>query len=284
LIDSYVNLTEGLLRAFNLVWLLKILTKYKVLGVEQEIQAPLSGDILFMSRPDAILQDKSTGELGIWSIKSTSRWDEIKELENKVDVQGLSESWAVETLTGQKVSWVQMFYIITGSKEKTEDGPIHISPAVYGWFKESGFSTTEISPSYTKGWKRFSATEEFEGGLQGWIDYLSKDGKTLEALFVCPPAWFRNSESIEEWKESTLYQEDKIRVASQNYSVLRMNGYQDRILREYFPMFRGSCIRFRKKCDFFSLCHGTAGEVDDPLAHGFQWRKGNHPVEMEGLK
>ena len=119
LLATYKDLIEGFLIAFSKLWLPKILEKYLVIGVEEEIEAALSEYITMGARPDAILGDKVKGEIGIWSIKSTSKWNDARELENKFDSQGHSEAWITEqNLEGRKVQWVQLFYIITGPRER----------------------------------------------------------------------------------------------------------------------------------------------------------------------
>lgn len=303
LIHHYLELCEGLLRAFVLTWLPKILTKYTVLAVEKEITTPLSVDINQMARPDAVLEDKVTGEIGVWSIKSTSRWDDLRELESRVDTQGLSEAWAVEAGTkidGKdiKVSWVQMFVILTGDKEETPDGRIHNSPVNTGWYKETGLGSPELAHSYWwkgadgkkhglgKGWAKFNPAESYAGGIAGWIADLAARKiqpdlpEPISGLFHLPPASYRNPEDIQSWKMQTFYQEDQIRGASTTWnSPYTSEDTRERILQQFFPQHRQSCIYLRRKCAFFQLCHGTAGESDDPLANGFKWREVNHPQE-----
>ena len=296
---SYGNLIQGLLEDFRLVWLPKILTKYNVLKIEQEADAWISEDILMMARPDAILEDKSSGELGIWSIKTTSRWNKIKELENKVDIQGLSETWTAEQALGKEIKWVQMFYILTGPKEDTPDGPIHNSPAYQGWVKEEGFGS-KLAHSFQwkdtggkiqrlgKGWRKFDVALEYKGGIPQWIFDLHSNkiqpeaGKVLEELFVCPPAYYRNPQDIEEWRQSTFFQEDKIKISSSSYNDPNVSSEtKDRILLKVFPKHRSSCIRFNRQCEMYPLCHGTAGEQEDPFNNGFKWREVNHPQETQ---
>lgn len=59
-------------------------------------------EILFLSRPDAILRDKSTGGLVVYSLKTASSWTETNDKQAKYDDQGISELIAVEKfMSGQ---------------------------------------------------------------------------------------------------------------------------------------------------------------------------------------
>jgi hypothetical protein len=299
IIQHYLDLSEGLLRAFAHVWLPKLQTKYAILCVEREITAQISTDIHQMARPDAVLGDRASGEIGVWSIKSTSFWDDLRELESKVDTQGLSETWAVERgEVAPKVAWVQMFVILTGDKEETPDGKIHSSPVVRGWFKETGLGPPELAHTYRwktadgkwhtlgKWWAKFNPAESYAGGIAGWVADLAARkiqpdlSEPISGLFHLPPAHYRNPADIANWERQTFYQEDRVRVAAEVWNdPTTSDESRDRILLEFFPQHRQSCIYLRRKCAFFQLCHGTAGEAEDPLANGFKWREVNHPQE-----
>ena len=305
LVNTYRQLTEGLLRAFYALWYPRLRAKFQVVGkAEQEMSAWLNGEeagIVHMSRPDAVLRDKASGEYGVWSVKTTSFADDSElELEYRTDTQGMAEMWAAEKFFEAKMSWSQLFVIHTGAKEKTEDGPIHVSPAYQGWYKDDGLGSVQLAHSYWwkdgqgkrrglgQAWKRFAVAEMYEGGIAGWITDLAagkiqpEAGNPLEGLFFLPPAFYRREETIEEWRKSTLYQEDRIKVSSNAYhdeAVSEEN--KDFILLDTFPQHRSSCIYMRRKCSFYQLCHGTAGEQDDPFSHGFKWREINHPQEKE---
>ena len=302
LVDAYLQLQEGLLRAFWFIWYPRLSARFQIVGTpEQEMLAeiqPRSG-ILHMSRPDAILRDKSTGEYGTWSLKTSSFNDQAAlELEYRTDTQGLSEIWAAEQYFNHKLSWAQMFFIHTGAKEVVEGGHLHTSPVYQGWFKDDGLGSVQLAHSYwwkdpmgkKKGlgqaWKRFNVAEMYEGGIERWITDLQagkiqpEAGNPLEDIFFCPPANYRNPADIEEWKKSTLYQEKEIRWAAGMYNNIEVEDeMKDQILFNIFPQHRGSCIYMKRKCSMYQLCHGTAGEAEDPFSNGFKWREINHPQE-----
>ena len=51
---------------------------------------------MFMSRPDALLLEKSSGQLYLQSFKTTSGWDVRRARDAEHDMQGLSEGVEVE--------------------------------------------------------------------------------------------------------------------------------------------------------------------------------------------
>ena len=306
LVNAYLQLLEGLLRAFYSIWYPRLKAKFQLIGpAEQEmtvwLDTAVPSSIAHMSRPDAVLKDKASGEYGVWSIKTTSFSDDAElELEYRTDTQGMAEMWAAEKFFETKMSWSQLFVIHTGQKEKTEEGPIHLSPAYQGWYKDDGLGSVQLAHSYwwkdaqgkKKGlgqaWKRFAVAEMYEGGIAGWIADLQagkiqpEAGNPLESLFFLPPAFYRREESIEEWRLSTFYQENNIMFQSESYHSEEISDeVKDVVLLETFPQHRSSCIYMRRKCPFYQLCHGTAGEAEDPFQHGFKWREVNHPQEIQ---
>ena len=144
----------------------------------------------------------------------------------------------------------------------------------YSWnegFRGSG----NIDPAVA--YKELSRFQKSGGGK-----IQPEAGNPLEGLFFLPPAFYRREESIEEWRKSTWYQEDRIKVSSNAYHDETVNEEnKDFILLDTFPQHRSSCIYMRRKCAFYQLCHGTAGESDNPFEHGFKWREINHPQEGE---
>lgn len=305
IIQSYADLTEGLLRAFEKIQYPKLKAKFQLVGpAEQEMTAFLMDGVAHMSRPDAVLKDKMKDEYGVWSLKTTSFSDDAElELQYRTDTQGLAEMWAAEQFFKTKMSWSQLLIIHTGAKERIADGTgegvsIHLSPVYQGWYKDDGLGTVQLAHSYwwkdavgkRKGlgqvWKRFNVAEMYTGGIAQWIEDLAAGkiqpevGNVLEGLFLLPPAYYRREESIQEWRLATGYQENHLRIWSEAYhNECIPDDTKNEILHSYFPQHRSSCIYMRHKCDFYQLCHGTAGEAENPFDHGFKWREINHPQE-----
>jgi len=104
-------LVEALVRAYARRRLRPLLVEYEVLEVEREGQWQLHAphginehsiaywgdpDLWFMSRPDALLRDRTSNQLYLQSFKTTASWDVRKERDAQHDMQGLSEGVEVE--------------------------------------------------------------------------------------------------------------------------------------------------------------------------------------------
>jgi hypothetical protein len=138
LVTEQRNLVEALIRAYSRRRLLPLLEEFEVLEVEREGEwllsewAPIatdvckcghqeyvheksvgcnecfcdefsgtSGQLWWMSRPDALLRHKVTNDLQIMSFKTTGAWDVRKERDALRDMQGLSEGVEVERRLGE---------------------------------------------------------------------------------------------------------------------------------------------------------------------------------------
>lgn len=100
-VDEQRALTEGLLRAYAKAGLPALLEHYRVLEVEREDVWPAftfsnGTQVDFQSRADALLQERSSGDLYVDSLKTAASFDYRKDAENRHDVQGLSEAAVVE--------------------------------------------------------------------------------------------------------------------------------------------------------------------------------------------
>ena len=165
-------LIEALIRAYAARQLKPLLHNYRVLEVEREDQLPMGlvrlGDhkrpLVWMSRADALLQERTTGDLYIQSFKTAASWDRRRSAENHHDVQGLSEMAAVEARltswaaalkdgTGEEVpAWfaelyaahghtppvmgVRMEFLLKGERREDKWNPgrwVQWSPLIRGW-------------------------------------------------------------------------------------------------------------------------------------------------------
>lgn len=91
-----VALTEGLIRAWYYVEAPQIISRFRVVEVEKEINIPLTPDIMFQSRCDSLLQDVQDSSYFAYSLKSAKQWSERQEKSYKRDLQGITEIWSIE--------------------------------------------------------------------------------------------------------------------------------------------------------------------------------------------
>ena len=126
-------LIEALLWAFYYHTLRVFLETYEVLWVEKEITEIVAGRprYMMMSRPDAIVRSRETGELVVISWKTIDSVTNWRRLFFKQDLQGMMEAWYSEqflnSLAGreefppnQTVSYVQTIYLVKGKRTRKD--------------------------------------------------------------------------------------------------------------------------------------------------------------------
>lgn len=130
--DEQCALVEGMLRAYAVSQLPALLEEFEVLEVEREEcwqmdewgsisaypeikQAGPVHELWFMSRLDALLLEKSSGDLYVQSYKTSGGWDSRKSKQNEHDMQGLSELASVENRLARW--WTQLHAENSGNVE-----------------------------------------------------------------------------------------------------------------------------------------------------------------------
>ena len=97
-------LVEALVRLAGLRIVPKLLEQYEVLEVERMDKEKIVSDpefsVLWRSIPDALLLSRADGELYVLSWKTTTEYDQRRDQDARVDMQGLSEPWALEQRLG----------------------------------------------------------------------------------------------------------------------------------------------------------------------------------------
>ena len=90
-------LTEALVRAWAMKEMLNISSRYKVLAVEREVTPiEIIPGVWFQAKVDMELQEIASGDLFNYSLKTCKTWSERNEASYKNDLQGITETWAVE--------------------------------------------------------------------------------------------------------------------------------------------------------------------------------------------
>jgi len=96
--EEQAALVEALLWSFALFSLPSFLATYRVIWVEKEVTKSVAfgppddeSEILFMSRPDAVVQDFATGEVAVISWKTIDSITDFRRRFYKHDLQGLME-------------------------------------------------------------------------------------------------------------------------------------------------------------------------------------------------
>lgn len=182
-LDDYLyreqaSLVEGEVRAYARRRLKPLLTQYEVLEVEREGEWTLSEaivpdsimgrdipEILFMSRPDALLRDRESNQLFLLSFKTTGSWDHRKEKDAQHDMQGLSEGVEVERRLGEW--WQRITYEAPPWAQGQDPKLDGCSPAVFKYLRTQDAAPRILGIRYEyllKGerWKDPTLTARFQ--------------------------------------------------------------------------------------------------------------------------
>ena len=257
----------------------------------------------WQSRPDAVLRHRGTGDLHILSAKTVNEWKPWKDWSYQIAMQGVSEIPGVEQDLGERISMVEMEYLLKGQRKKEKDSGIYItwSPLIRGWVQrgitpdqdryawrykwkdpETG-KQRQLIKGGGEGWTRYEPFAEDGMGIEKWLELLAsgtmepQTGENpLELQFLCRPI-SRKGEQIEEWKISTVGQERDIALAPKEPVMEN--------LARNFPRYRHACTDFMRKCWAYKICWESGGiESGNPVdGEEFVWREAHHSPEREQM-
>ncbi len=178
-------IAEGLLRGWWAFDGPRFLRDFEVIEVEQEGRAELAEGMVLMFRPDALVRERSTGDLYIVSWKTASTFGQYTINQINSDMQSMSEVWGVEQKgepcggckgigtvgydactdclgrgevpSNLKIEGVLYLFAVKGQR-KLDDYlgfKVQNTPLAYGWVRP-GNTPDESEWAWTYGW----ATEE----------------------------------------------------------------------------------------------------------------------------
>lgn len=299
--DEQTAWVEGTLRAYEKVRLPLLLDQYEIVDVETEIEVGLNESITMMTRRDAKLRDKETGEFYIQSYKTAATFDDRTQAQGEHDVQGLSEAYAAEVHDGQRIAGIRMEYLLKGiRKQYPEDSGNYVqySPLIrgmvkhgitpgddeYGWKREWKDEMGKTRKLDYRTWAVFNAWQS-GGGVKAWIDLLAtgtvqpQAGPCLEQQFVQPQPYCRQEDDLRNWYQQTVNQEERIANALAFEPDVERAYHQD-WLNQYFPQHKSSCD-WPSPCQFIDICFASRENVD-PLGSGnYEPRVPHHKREQE---
>ncbi len=298
--------------------------EYEIVDVEREEWFVLYEDsalvVVMEVRSDGLLREKAQTpltegmpcDLYVLSWKTAASWDRRKAREAKVDMQGLSESYAIELRIGEPVMGAKMVHLLKGKrKEYPEDSGHYIqsSPLVHAWMNGSGpkpefawaFNWKDqdqvndwgrpVSHRLGKGWKHVFIPDVMP--VAEWIQMLDEGevqeeaGDCLERQFISPMPEPRSPEQKAAWLRQMETQEvaiasyvDQLEIARKYNPGASNHGESERNIAEMldamFPQFTHSC-NYPSQCAFWEICWSSE-EVDNPITL-YQIREPHHPGE-----
>jgi hypothetical protein len=323
-------LVEGMLRAYALKGLGELVERYEILEVEREDcwhrftslypeNTSLVDDysIDLQARADALLRERSTGDLYILSFKTAASKDWRQDSDNRHDVQGLSEAAVVErrlreTDPDARIMGIQMVYLYKGRRSQRDDsGPwLTDSPLIRGWTRE-GITDRDYAWRYKwdgpdtwpdtgrlrghtlgKGWSKFDAWTA-TGGVKAWIDLLASgtvqpdiDRNPFDDTYAMPLPIYRQDRDMLDWIEQAQSQERDVISRALTAENIRIDDptMLHQALNGLFPQYRRSCD-WPSKCQFQEICFGDDTMLTSPCSTGlYQLRQAHHEPERKAVE
>lgn len=273
--NEQATLTEGLVRGFyRSVWPTLVAAYPTVVAVEREVEYTLADGVIFMSRPDLIMED-TEGEWHYLELKTTSWKKESWVNQWSTAVQLHSSLKAVEQTLGKMPMDVTVLGLYKGY---VDDWGKQTSPLCYGYRKSANppFTKEEISYSYKAGFRR-TATWEMPGGVKAWVESMPLP--ILATQFPRTPAIFIREEMIAAFFEQRKIREFEIAQAVKVLEDQDMAPMHGQFIAAFFPQRFDQCNpSIGRSCEYRRLCFGA---IEDPLQHGFEGRVPNHPQENQ---
>jgi hypothetical protein len=265
------TLGEGLIRGFyHHVWP-KLMQDHQIVCAEEEMEYPLYQseglDIIFMTKPDLILENKD-GDLIYIEYKTTSTkkeawinsWDTAVQLHSSVK--------ATEFSLGKLPAAVQIVGLYKGYESYGKQS----SPFCYAYTKKGNppFSQDQVAYEYAPGFKR-TPTWEHPGGVKAWIENMPNN--VMANQFPMTPPIFVNEDLVARFFKQRLNRELDIAAT---HDVVE-GPMMDIAYPQRFDQCQPS---FGWPCQYKTLCHG---HVEDPLNSGFVPREPHHQTERDQL-
>lgn len=305
--DEQCAWVEGTLRAYEKVQLPDLLQEYDIVDVEKEIDIGLEEDLVMMTRRDALLRHRESGDLIIQSYKTAAQFDGRTQAQGEHDVQGLSEAYAHEVTQKTKVAGIRMEYLLKGVRReypKDSGRYVQYSPLTRGYIKH-GVTSSEDEFGWKREWTDASGkdhrldyrswvdfnTWKMPGGVKAWVDLLARGeiqpeaGDALKQQFVVPRTYWRQEDDLRDWYEQTSSQEQRIK---RMLEIEPHPGSREHRswLNDSFPQHRQSCD-WPSACVYQDICYSVEGRRD-PLGGGlYEPRVPHHIrelVQVTGIK
>lgn len=270
--NEQAALTEGLIRGFFKHMWPRLMAQYpKIVAIEHEMEYTLSDGLVFMAKPDLIVEN-TEGELVYLEYKSTSSKKEnwINSWETAVQLH--SSILATEATLGRKPVYVQIVGLYKGYESYGKQA----SPFCYAYKKAGNppFTQDQIQYEYKAGFRRYG-TWELPGGTKAWVE--SMPDNIIANQFPLTPPIMVNDTMVEAFFRQRTIREAQIAHA------MEVGEFDDPItgIDAVFPQHFDQCVpSFGWSCEFKKLCHG---HVENPLEEGYEPRQPHHARELEPL-
>lgn len=267
-------------------------------------------EMVLLFRPDALVRERSTGDLYVISWKTCATFGVKTVREAKVDMQSCSETWGREQAGDVKIEgtlykfatkgkrmqddwdnlWKQDSFLIYGWKKLARDGDENWS-WTYRWSDPMEINPKTGKPvghTLGKGWQKVPIWREYPGGVKAWIEGLAanqifpRHTSALAAAFPSALPVSRRPDEIERWKRQIVAQELKVARDVERVADERNMDIQAELLDELFPQYTSSCEDY-SGCPMHAVCW-TPAVGQDPVGSGLYTIRTvtNHPEHGGG--
>ena len=275
--EEQACLVEGLIRGYYVhVWP-RLMENYPdILAIEQECEYPIDASgayapdnptSIFMSKPDLVLGNKSTGDVVYYEYKTTSSkreqwinsWDTAVQLHSTIR--------AISHTLGMDVTNV----IVQGLYKGYESYGKQSSPFCYAYRKPGNppFTSEQIRYDFSAGFKR-TPVWELPGGCKSWV--AGMPSAVFAEQFPQTPPIFLDSALIDSFFEQRAAREQEIEFATTNLTDVEE---QLAFFEQKFDVCQPS---YGFSCPYKRLCFG---HVPNPLENGYVRRESHHAREAE---
>jgi hypothetical protein len=326
--DEQAALLEGMLWGWWFRRAERFCETYRVLEVEEE-DALLLGkyehwweqpgrqevEVWWLSRADALLEERTTKGLYPYSLKTAGKWELRKDRSSMTDMQGVSEAYCIEQRLGRKVLGVQMEYLIKGERKKGASGVYETySPLIRGWQDIADTPGAEPERYWRWEWRDpFGSKKQLhyrkqrpyrpwyrmEMGVEKWVEQLhlglvQADAGDALAECIVAPDYYRDERQLRSWFVGVSHREVERRRAAEALRLAMESDLsdepQDQLDRD-FPQYTHTCD-YPTRCPFKTdekrqgVCFGSVAEAEvDPMlvvnqdGQEYGWREPHHREE-----
>jgi CRISPR/Cas system-associated exonuclease Cas4 (RecB family) len=228
--EEGLALSKALTYGWSITRLEKFLATYDIISIEEEVEMPLSSNVMLIARCDVVVRDKLSGTVYVVNWKTTS---DKKDWTTQwgYDIQMWTEAMAIE----QKLGLLTGGCVVEGLYKGTVHNGLLSTPLLYGHKKED-----EVCVGWKKGWDKFPAYKDI--GIKEWIDLLPLE--VVEQQFLTSEPILKNDDVVEDWLRQIVARESAIQTIMDNGTP------QDHL--DYFSQqfSRWNC----RGCPFWDVC------------------------------
>jgi hypothetical protein len=271
--NEQAALVEGLIRGFYRNTWPKLMSQYPtIIAIEQEMEYQIDDSLMFMSRPDLIVEDKEGLSHFIEYKTTSSKKDDWINSWNTA-VQLHSTIKAVEQTLGEAPVDVTVIGLYKSYRSYNKQN----SPFCYAYHRAGNppFTKEEFIYEYKAGYKR-TPVWNMEGGVKKWIENMPE--QVLGDNFPMSPPIFIKEDLVNNFFKQVQVREHEIELANQMLEGADEET-KEAILNTSFEQHFDKCVpSWGHPCEYRKLCFGC---VQNPLEEGFCYREAHHLKEKQ---